>query len=182
MRPSFPYRLALTWRLCTGWFLTDPQDAWPLRAVELLSRFTWQLPQCLAGFLYGLGAIWVGKVRTVRRFAGATAICGSGTPRGSASLGCFLQLRPFTKGRETAVGLGRGSYLFMHEYGHYRQSRLWGPLYLPLIGLPSALGAHWTELDANRRSARYLKRRFNFDWHEGYFSADSPRSLYCRLK
>lgn len=30
-----------------------------------------------------------------------------------------------------------GNNMLYHEYGHYRQSQLLGPLYLPLIGLPS---------------------------------------------
>jgi hypothetical protein len=46
-------------------------------------------------------------------------------------------------------GASLGRYIFMdqrytdedwkHEYGHSRQSLHWGPLYLPAIGIPSAV-------------------------------------------
>ena len=47
-------------------------------------------------------------------------------------------------------GVSLGRYLFAsvealhHEYGHCLQSRILGPLYLPLVGLPSFLRAGWS--------------------------------------
>ncbi|MET0081271.1 MAG: hypothetical protein ABW119_22680 [Candidatus Thiodiazotropha lotti] len=46
---------------------------------------------------------------------------------GGVSLGPFLFYQHTPTGYE----------MLYHEYGHYRQSILLGPLYLPLIGLPS---------------------------------------------
>ena len=51
---------------------------------------------------------------------------------GGISLGDFVYLRPPVYER-----------MARHEYGHCLQSRLLGPLYLPLIGLPSLLWAIW---------------------------------------
>lgn len=181
MKNHVSHRVRLSLLLWSGLFRTDAGEPLLLRIWELLSRFTWQLLQTMTGLLWAQGAIAAGKVSEVKFFGGATVVCGSGTPRGSASLGLYLQMRPPARGREVAVGLGGGSYLFMHEFGHYRQSRIWGPLYLPVIGLPSFLGAHWTEVDANRRSARFLRERFGFEWDACYFPEDSPRRLYCRL-
>ena len=57
--------------------------------------------------------------------------------------------------------------IYMHEYGHYLQSQLFGPLYLFSHGIPSFVDAmksepikgtaysthdfYWTEIDANKR-------------------------------
>jgi len=74
----------------------------------------------------------------------------------------------------------------MHEYGHTFQSRRWGPLYLPIIGLPSAISAltssqvsgeplgvtthdfRWYEMGANRHAARYFRNHYNVDWNSQY--------------
>ena len=54
--------------------------------------------------------------------------------QGSFSLGLFLFLQP-----NLHPEAKRG--LLAHEYGHSLQSALYGPLYLPCIGLPSLLWA-----------------------------------------
>ena len=61
------------------------------------------------------------------------------------------------------AGLSLGAFIFVpegcpaelvvHEYGHTAQSLLLGPLYLPVIGLPSLV---WAELPTLRR---YRARR-----------------------
>ena len=52
-------------------------------------------------------------------------------------------------------GVSLGNYIILktknettvrHEYGHSVQSRYWGPLYLPVIGLPSAFNNLWDRL------------------------------------
>lgn len=42
---------------------------------------------------------------------------------------------------EYIISYTRTQATVLHEYGHVRQSRLLGPLYLPVIGLPSLLWA-----------------------------------------
>ena len=49
--------------------------------------------------------------------------------------------------------------LLVHEYGHTVQSQQQGPLYLPVIGLPSAL---WAHLPACRRRWRENVSYFSF--------------------
>ena len=64
-------------------------------------------------------------------------------------------------------------HLFVHEYGHYLQHHDWGPLYLPIIGLPSLLSAmnvedkngkdhltRWFEVDASKRGGEYFDRKY----------------------
>jgi hypothetical protein len=72
--------------------------------------------------------------------------------------------------------------IYMHEYGHYLDSRRNGLGYLVNIGLPSLLSARrssliqndpygrsthdvfWTEMRANRLAATYFKKYYNVDW------------------
>jgi hypothetical protein len=69
--------------------------------------------------------------------------------------------------------------LYMHEYGHTVDSRLFGISYLFAIGIPSAISAknsesiggglhshdiYWTETRANRRAARYFRKYYGVDW------------------
>jgi hypothetical protein len=62
------------------------------------------------------------------------------------------------------VGLSLGLFIFVwpddtrvcvHEYGHSIQSAVLGPLYLPIIGIPSAIWANLPALQ-KRRSHQHL--------------------------
>ena len=66
--------------------------------------------------------------------------------RGSLSLGMFLFLG--TSGDPSEPPTECERRVLVHEYGHSIQSILLGPLYLPLVGLPSVL---WANLPALRR-------------------------------
>ena len=63
----------------------------------------------------------------------------------SVSLGKFIFIS-----RNTGIDRAYARYLLKHEYGHTIQSLILGPLYLPLIGLPSII---WNRLPyfRNRR-------------------------------
>lgn len=97
-----------------------------------LLQCVWGAPQTLAGL-----ALRLRFRRCPRRRAG----------------GCVLTLWP----RDDGVSLGLFVFapadgsLTAHEYGHTVQSLLLGPLYLPVVGLPSAL---WASLPAFRRLRR----------------------------
>ena len=63
------------------------------------------------------------------------------------------------------------SGIFLHEYGHTIDSRLWGPGYA-IIAL-SSIGneafnkgdnSFWTEKRANRLTKRYMERYYQVDW------------------
>ena len=65
---------------------------------------------------------------------------------GSMSLGMFLFLGKYGESEER--------YVIRHEYGHSLQSLILGPLYLPVIGLPSFLRANVPVFAKNWRSGR----------------------------
>ena len=73
--------------------------------------------------------------------------------------------------------------LFMHEYGHTFDSRIYGMSYLLAIGVPSIFSAdkssgisgepskvsthsfYWTEMRANRHAKKYFGNHYNVDWN-----------------
>ena len=59
-------------KICVGLFLTDPKRSSWGRMWQLFSRFTWELPQTLAGWLFTLGRALVGKVDRVDALGGIT--------------------------------------------------------------------------------------------------------------
>ena len=98
---------------------------WLFRAVQ----WTWGLPQTLLGLLVLL-AHWDCRREEHR---GAVAVRW-GRPTG-LSLGMFLFLPP-----------SEDRWYLLHEYGHSLQSLLLGPLYLPLVALPSVFWCRFPPL------------------------------------
>ena len=92
----------------------------------------WQLPQNLLGLV--IGWFLKGK-RRLTGFPGippAIRIVAARNMYGGISLGNFVYFRPPAYEK-----------MVRHEYGHCLQSRLLGPFYLLVIGLPSLLWALW---------------------------------------
>ena len=92
----------------------------------------WQLPQNLVGIVFG----WFlrGKERHpgIQGLPQGIRLISGANMHGGISLGNFVYFRKPAYDR-----------LLRHEVGHCRQSRILGPLYLPVIGLPSLLWALW---------------------------------------
>ena len=92
----------------------------------------WQLPQNLLGLIVG---IFFKRKRRLTGYPGipdAIHIVGTHNMYGGLSLGNYVYLRPPVYDK-----------MVRHEYGHCLQSRLLGPFYLIVIGLPSLLWALW---------------------------------------
>ena len=154
-------------KLFLGNFYLNEQEPW-LGMWQGFSRHTWEMLNTFVGQGYTQGRNAMGNVSRVDYFGGATfATLENSNKRNGVSLGNFININ--IKGEIT------GSFdervltdpLFMHEYGHTFDSRLFGPLYLPAIGIPSASGASWTEIRANRHAKRYFRKRpFFVNWDE----------------
>ena len=110
---------------------TDSNRPWYQQAWQVISRVTWELPQTVAGFGTAQGMNLFGDVEDVDHHYGATVV-ESRNNNGSITLGSYITLNK---------GLDKSSNTFKHEYGHYMQSQLVGPIYLPFIGLPSIISA-----------------------------------------
>lgn len=100
----------------------------------------WQIPQALLG---GLVFLFVRKERIDVRDG---YILVDVVPRWGLSLAPFVFV-PFMGDDKTLA----------HEMGHAKQSLYAGPLYLPIIGLPSIIRAAIWRLDKSRKNADYYK-------------------------
>lgn len=110
--------------------------------------YIWQLPQNLAGLGYKI--ILKGEKRILKQRG--TAFYVAPTMNGGVSLGNYIFLSEKSGLREP---------VYDHEFGHCIQSRILGPLYLPIVGLCSGLHCilhkrthnyydFWTEKWANK--------------------------------
>ena len=105
-------------------------------AVYRLWQWTWGLPQTLLGLAMALRYRHCPR----KRVGGAVATLHDGD-WGGVSLGMFIFVPEGLRHEREAA-------LLSHEYGHTFQSALLGPLYLPLVGVPSFL---WANLPRNVR-------------------------------
>ncbi|MDY0143076.1 MAG: hypothetical protein RBR97_14400, partial [Bacteroidales bacterium] len=153
------------WKIDIGGFKTDPNRTTAGRGLQLLSRWTWELPQTMLG----KGASHVrnitGNVDNVDYYGGATLV-NKDDP--SAGVRWGFTLGPYINSLNVRADPSRDR-LFRHEYGHTLQSRLVGPLYLTHVALPSLIGQglddiglndhnrEWYETQANRMSERYFR-------------------------
>ena len=125
-----------------GLVLTDAKRSPLGRVWQLLSRFTWELPQTFVGWLFSLSRALAGQVDRVDTLGGITFATklGCGYSMG-VSLGTFVDLwaGAWMLGEGEAYILG--NQICMHEFGHTKDSQLFGWAYLPVIGLPSLFSA-----------------------------------------
>jgi hypothetical protein len=127
---------------------------------QILSRFTWELPQTIIGYLFaGIQSTFY-AVRRVDYYDGATVINSSWLKGGQGvTIGSFI-----TGGKNIAADPNNS--LFQHEYGHYLQSQASGLAYLSRYAIPSLLGAMGDnqhdfqvyEQDANLRAFKYFNK------------------------
>lgn len=112
-----------------------------------LALWLWQFPQNL------LGLVLVAILKPEDNYAFNRARLYYATRmRGGISLGRYIivhsSLQDYTGRTER------------HEYGHSRQSLFLGPLYLPVIGLPSLLWAVWWNEGRSRSYYSFYTERW----------------------
>ena len=107
--------------------------------------YLWELPQNLVGL--ALSKVMApGKAEPYRD----ARILRTRKMRGGISLGRYIIVDE---------GLS-SSYIDRHEWGHTRQSRLLGPFYLFVIGIPSLLWALWWHPGRKRSYASFYTERW----------------------
>lgn len=120
------------------------------------------LVQCSWGLLQtAAGAAVFLRYRRCPRFPFHGAVVTVWPLYSSLSLGAFIFLTdkpPRDRGGKTPNG-DISRRMLVHEYGHTVQSLILGPLYLPLIGLPSLL---WAQLPVCQRKWRGEVSYFSF--------------------
>lgn len=145
-------------KIWVGLFVSDPNKSFGGRVWETVSRFTWQAPQTVGGFLtaqayntFGLG----GGVESVNYKYGATVVKMRGE-WGGITQGSYIV-------GDNSIEADPNNPLFQHEYGHYLQSQSMGYVYYGRVGISSILSKgdhdfHPVEQDANRRAFLYFNK------------------------
>jgi hypothetical protein len=137
-------------------------------AWDVVSRYTWELPQTLVGYLYGGTRNITGNCNRVEYFDGITVLVGAGAFGGSVTFGNFISLYP-------GIEPSWSDQTFIHEFGHTQQSKLFGLSYLYIIA-PNSLvststnddfGESWVEILANNWGLNYAVENHGYnrnDW------------------
>ena len=161
-----------------GLFISDSRKSGLGQTWEVISRFTWQLPQTLIGFVSSHATNNFGEVSEVEYFGGATVTKGTRDGWGAVTLGSYI-----IGDEDIADGDLGNNRLFKHEYGHYLQSQSSGYLYLLKYGLPSLTSPDphplfWTETDANNRAFKYFSgERGDTTWDNFQFPRSNESSF-----
>jgi len=164
-----------TWKIWFGLFKTDKNLSFGDRIIQFGSRFTWEGLQSWVGYNYSQLRNTAGKVDEVKYFGGATFaidenVTGYNGWRG-VSLGNYIDAKiPGNLDEDYPGGwIYSEGGLFWHEYGHTFDSQLYGLSYLLSIGLPSVIGAEWTERRANNWAWKYAeKHKYMDEWMYTY--------------
>lgn len=99
--------------------------------VAYILLFIWQIPQNIVGAIMWLHfKIW-GDVEPIVKNK-YSRVYRSKHMSGGISLGCFAFVSNYSSKKQEVV---------MHEQGHMWDSKVMGPLYLLIVGLPSLLNA-----------------------------------------
>lgn len=168
-----------------GLFTADKHKSFWGQSWELLSRFTWQLPQTIVGEAYSIGRNWGGQVDDVGYRGGATFVVNEGSSKkNGVTLGSYININdkgtmPRDKDGKFAPDKDQ---LYMHEYGHYLQSQEYGWGYMISVGARSLLSIikskdipgkeydthslKWYEMDASRRGKEYFQKYYDVSWDE----------------
>ena len=163
-------------KIWAGLFVSDPNKNFGQRLWETVSRFTWQLPQTIVGFVFSHISNWGWQTDKVDYKYGATVLSGNFFGSGGAvTLGSYIN-------GTRSLAADPNNSLFQHEYGHYLQSQKMGWGYLSRVGIPSLMGAanyddgnhdfQPYEQDANRRAFNYFNENV-----KGFYKSFNDRHL-----
>ena len=140
-----------------GLFAMDPNKNFWGKIGEVVSRFTWQVPQTFVGWLVAESCNTLGfggGVESVDYKYGATVTRTNNSGWGAVTLSSYIT-------GDNSIRADANNSLFQHEYGHYIQSQKMGLAYLPRVGIPIFFSSHShnfhpVEQDANRRAFLYF--------------------------
>lgn len=121
------------------------------RLLFRLWQWTWGFPQTLLGFILYL----CNRHLPHEQFHGCIVTHWKNS--GSLGVGMFL-----------FIGPGSHRQVFVHEFGHSVQSLILGPLFLPVMGIPSFL---WCNLPPCRK----LRREKGISYYRFYTESTANR-------
>ena len=157
---------------------------------QIVTRWTWELPQTILGYGYSEFRNLGGFVDHVRYFDGATYVINETGKENGITLGSFININsPNPIPEDNGKFAPYKDPLYMHEYGHYLQSQEYGLGYLFSVGVPSLISAKdagrsiiynedlsvnnvntisshrikWYETSANAKAYNYFKH-YGVEW------------------
>lgn len=101
---------------------------------QVLQKMTWGILTTGLGNITAHGLNLLGKIDHVSYMDGMLALSGVTSGDKAFTIGYYS----FGPKNYDATWM---DHLFVHEYGHYIQSQFMGPLFLPVVALPSVLSA-----------------------------------------
>lgn len=170
-------------KIFAGNFCSDGHISLFKRICQVVSKHSWEFPQTALGNTWlQLQNIFSSTARA-DHFGGATFLTiENHSKKQGVSFGSFIQV--FIKDEITGVFEKKviSDMMFIHEYGHTFDSRIFGIFYLILIGLPSLISAatykavadgpkglithylKWYEISANRHASQYFGKYYGINW------------------
>lgn len=141
-----------------GLFVTDSNKTTAGKTGELFSRFLYQTPQTIGGFMTAqFYNTYTKRVNSVEYEQGTTVLNMMVSWPG-VSLGSFILADERIKGRPN-------NKLFQHEFGHYLQSQRMGWAYFVRVGLPAIMSKgdhdkHPVEVGCNAEACLYFHKYY----------------------
>jgi len=190
-----------SWRINNGLFYSDPNQNFLGQTWQLTSRFTWEGIQTHVGYGYTQFRNSIGRVSRVDFFGGATfATQENADKRDGVSLGNYININIRNRITGNFEDWVLRNPLYMHEYGHTFDSRIYGLSYLFAVGIPSLTSASrntlivrrdadgndlnpnrlethdvfWAETRANRHAERYFRRYYGINWNFPDYPLSNP--------
>jgi len=159
-----------------------------LGLIIFISTFTWELFQNILGFLVFiftcLNSIGTKKLK-IEWYKGEIVLLGNFFSAG-VSLGRFIILdRKYEN--YILFGVSQFGMTVKHEYGHSRQSLMLGPLYIFVVGIPSALhniynrGLYKQIVDPFERRAKKYEEYYNWYCEKWADKLGDVHRVYSRI-
>ena len=126
---------------------------------QVVSKWTWQSQQVFLGNFVNHVLNISGNVLDVTHLDGAVAVSTT-IKKGAFTLGNYIT-------GPRGFKADWRDHLFVHEYGHYLQGQIMGPLYMTTVAIPSFMDAwiqpekhdsRWYETMANSLAGRYFNK------------------------
>lgn len=127
-----------------------------------LLSFTWGIVWTILGFLIFI-IMWIffSDQMKIRFIDGRIAVTMTNSRFGGVSLGVVY-----------VVDKSDSRRLHLHELGHTIQNMYFGPLFIPVIAIPSFIRYHWRIYVRNVDYRKYLKLpHYDAVWFEGQATA-----------
>lgn len=158
--------LGNTGKILAGNFYLDSNRSLFGQTLQGISRFSWEFLQNMSGYSLSQLRNAIGTVDKVGYFGGATfSVSENKNQRWGISMGNYINMSITDEITEPFRTRVLNDHLFMHEYGHTKDSFIFGLSYLFAVGIPSGSGAEWTEYRANVHARKYFRKYYGVDFN-----------------